>query len=209
MQLPRGTFRELKKGLPLHSLIREMADSGLTGYCKIVSSKTSILLVFSGGKIILAECGALTSRAAMDEISRTGGEPVDAVLHDLSETQIKLALEFNPSARVDQQGRVDRPGTEPAGQRSTADAPRVVFTLPPEGPAKIPSRVLERGGFSGHPIPSAGGEDETALLMRDLDALDALGIQTMTEKFRANCRQMIEKLELEHLLEKNQRNENP
>ena len=45
--------------------------------------------------------------------------------------------------------------------------------------------------------------------MRDLDALDALDIQTMTEKFRANCRQMIEKLELEHLLEKNTRKGEP
>ncbi len=208
MQLPRGTFRELKRGLDLHSLIREMEEACLSGYCKVVSGEPSILLVFSSGKIILAEYGSLTARAAMEEISRTGGEPVDAVLHDLSDAQIELALEFNPSARIDRAGR----GT--AGMRSPIPASRhrLVPTHRqsfPAGSGKVPPVGPEPGRFSGRGIPPGAADEETSLLMRDLDALDALDIQTMTEKFRANCRQMIEKLELEHLLEKNARKGEP
>jgi hypothetical protein len=207
MQLPRGTFRGLKRGSDLHSLIREMERTSLSGYCKIISGETSILLVFSNGRIILAEYGTLTARAAMDELSRAGGQPVDAVLHDLSDAQLKLALEFNPSARVDR-------GMQPAGVHSAAPAPG--HDIPPHHRGSSPadsrmvsSRGKEPGGFSGHGFPSPSADDEAALLMRDLDALDALDIQTMTDKFRANCRQMIEKLELEHLLEQNTRKGEP
>jgi hypothetical protein len=208
MQLPRGTFRELKRGSGLHSLIREMEEACLSGYCKIISGETPLLLVFSKGKIILAEYGTLTAHAAMDEISRSGGQPVDAVLHDLSDAQIQLALEFNPSARV------GRGAERPEGMRSAAPAPRHVPAHSHTGssPAdygRMSSRKTEPGGLSGHVFTSETADDETSLLMRDLDALDALDIQTMTEKFRANCRQMIEKLELEHLLEKNTRKGEP
>lgn len=208
MQLPRGTFRELKRGMGLHSLIREMEEACLTGYCKIVSGDTPILLVFSNGKIILAEYGTLTARAAMEEISRTGGGQVDAVLHELSDAQIELALEFNPSARVD---RTEGRG---AGMRSTLSGSRPHPVPPyrgssPAGSGRLSSRGTEPATFSRHGIASGASDEETSLLMRDLDALDALDIETMTEKFRANCRQMIEKLELEHLLEKNARKGEP
>ncbi|NYT20390.1 MAG: hypothetical protein GKC07_01140 [Methanomicrobiales archaeon] len=207
MQLPRGTFRGLKRGSGLHSLIREMEEECLSGYCKIVSGETSILLVFSDGKIVLAEYGSLAARAAMDAISRTGEEPVDAVLHGLSDAQIELALEFNPSARIDRAARA------PTGMRSPPPPLRHNIPRPhPEpraaGTGSGAHRAMEPG-FPGRGIPSEPADDETSLLMRDLDALDALDIQAMTEKFRANCRQMIEKLELEHLLEKSTRKGEP
>jgi hypothetical protein len=201
MQLPRGTFRELKRGTDLHSLISEMERACLSGYCKIMTGETPILLVFSNGRIILVECGTLTARAAMEELSRAGGEPVDAVLHDLSDSQLKLALEFNPSARVDQ--RVEAAGVRPAAPAPGHDIPLHHRQSSPGESRGVSSRGKEPGRFSGHSVPSPPSDDEASLLMRDLDALDALDIQTMTEKFRANCRQMIEKLELEHLLEKN------
>jgi len=207
MQLPRGTFRGLKRGSDLHSLIREMERACLSGYCKIMTGETSILLVFSNGRIILAEYGTLTARAAMEELSRAGGQPVDAVLHDLSDSQLRLALEFNPSARVDR-------GVEPAGSHPAAPAPGHDIPLhhresPPEDSRGVSSRGKETVRFPGHRVLSPPSDDEASLLMRDLDALDALDIQTMTEKFRANCRQMIEKLELEHLLEKDTRKGEP
>ncbi len=51
-------------------------------------------------------------------------------------------------------------------------------------------------------------DDEVSLLIRELDALDGLEIESMAEKFRANCRLMIEKLDLEYLLEQNSGKEN-
>ncbi|NTW92114.1 MAG: hypothetical protein HGA40_01550, partial [Methanoregulaceae archaeon] len=97
MQLPRGTFRDIKRESGLHSLISHMAEVSLSGYCKIISDETPILLVFRNGTIILAECGALKGPAAMEQISSLGDRMVDVVLHDLNEPQLGLALEFNPS----------------------------------------------------------------------------------------------------------------
>ncbi len=36
---------------------------------------------------------------------------------------------------------------------------------------------------------------------RDLQALDAMDLDTMSQKIRMNCKQMIEKLHLEHLID--------
>ena len=38
---------------------------------------------------------------------------------------------------------------------------------------------------------------------RELDALDAMDIESMAAKFRANYRLMMERLELEHLIDQN------
>ncbi|HON82436.1 MAG TPA: hypothetical protein PLN56_10290 [Methanoregulaceae archaeon] len=201
MQLPRGTFRELKRGYNLHSLIREMEGVCFSGYCKILSDKVPLLLVFSDGKIVLAEYGTLVAHAAMEEISHTRDKPVDGLLHELSFAQIKLALEFNPSARVDG-------GEKPADLYTVQPQPRRdAPTGKPKSPAVLSDNAPHRvtvPGSSRDPLTSVPVKDEEiTLLIQDLDALDALDIQAMAKKFRMNCRQMIEKLELEHLLDKN------
>jgi hypothetical protein len=194
----------LKRGSVLHSLIGEMERARFTGYCKIVSEKAPVLLVFSDGKIVLAECGTLIAHAAMEEISHSGDTPVDSSLHELSSAQIQLALEFNHEARVDA-------GVKPGRIYIARSQPRRDDTTPhPKSPTVGPSTgshrvtVPERSSDHRTFVPA---DEETALLIRDLDALDSLDIQAMTENFRASCRQMIKKLELEHLLEKDARDE--
>jgi hypothetical protein len=57
---------------------------------------------------------------------------------------------------------------------------------------------------AGGGIPKLQASDDYAsLLSRELDALDALDIESMAEKFRANCRSMMERLELDHLIDQN------
>lgn len=216
MQLPRGTFRDIKRESGLHSLISHMEEVSLSGYCKIISDETPILLVFRNGTIILAECGALKGPAALEQISYLGDRMVDVVLHDLNDTQLGLALEFNPSCTFPEGGPARGRGTKP-------------LSMPREGTIDPQSRQPEIGrtasaerGARPHPgVPAApektmltppaykrGTEEEVSLLMRELDSLDRLDIESMTEKFRANCRLMIEKLDLEYLLEQNSGKEN-
>jgi hypothetical protein len=218
MQLPRGTFRDIKRESGLHSLIFHLTDVSLSGYCKIISDETPILLVFRNGTIILAEFGELKGPAALDQISRMGDRTVDVVLHDLNETQLELALEFNPSCAL--------PRGVPIMRRADF-APSVpideIIRLQSRDPGKDSVIPVEGKGWSQQGITVAPvlarpklprqvsqpvTDDEVSLLIRELDALDGLEIESMAEKFRANCRLMIEKLDLEYLLEQNSGKEN-
>jgi hypothetical protein len=218
MQLPRGTFRDIQKESGLHSLISHMGEVSLSGYCKIISDETPILLVFRNGTIILAEFGELKGAAALDQISRIGDKTVDVVLHDLNEPQLELALEFNPSCAL--------PGGVPIMRRADL-TPSVpiddIIRLHSRDPGKDSVIPVEGKGWSQQgitvaPVPARPKlprqvsqpvtDDEVSLLIRELDALDGLEIESMAEKFRANCRLMIEKLDLEYLLEQNSGKEN-
>jgi hypothetical protein len=205
MQLPRGSFRDLKKGIALESLIRGLKEISFSGYCKTVSGESSALLVLKGGEIILAKSGNLEGDAALLAIIRLGDSLVDAVLHDLNGTQLQLAVEFNPSARVrgetNQSPWAGRSGNErpraPPGPAEQRPIRRHAADSPDHGPAPAPLSTEK----SWHQVSEKKNDDESALLMKELDALDAMDIESMAQKFRENCRQMIEKLELEHLLE--------
>jgi hypothetical protein len=205
MQLPRGIFRDLKKGIGLELLLNGLKEASFSGYCQIVSGETSLLLVLRGGEVILAKSGNLNGDAALVAIVDIRDSLVDAALHDLNETQLQLAVEFNPSAQVTgnvplfpgeerSQGAGFRAPSPPAG---TGDTRLFEGDSREQGPASAPLI----SGKNWHQVSGQKGDDESALLLKELDALELMDIETMARKFRKNCRQMIEKLELEHLLE--------
>jgi hypothetical protein len=205
MQIPRGTFRDLKKGIRLESLLEGMKEESFSGYCKIVSGKASGLLVFNGGIVILAHSGEFQGDTAFAAIGHWGDAGVDAVLHTLSATQIQLSLEFNPSARVN--GGLDGPFRKQSGPHKTARAPPETAKIPEKSrPVPAPSshdttedpRDTMR---NRHQESGQRDDDASSLLLQELDTLDAMDLQSIAEKFKENCRQMIEKLELEYLLD--------
>lgn len=100
MELPRGRFRALKRNTGLLFLIRDMLNERFTGYCKIQLAKTPMLLVFGSGRILLASYRNLAGDAALEQILEHQYSWVDAMLHDLDDAQIQLALEFNSAWRV-------------------------------------------------------------------------------------------------------------
>ena len=100
MELPRGKFRALKRNTGLLFLIRDLRKEAFTGYCKIQSAEMIMILVFGKGTVLLAACNDLAGDLALDEICSHKYSWVDAMLHDLDDTQLQLALEFNPSWRV-------------------------------------------------------------------------------------------------------------
>jgi len=216
MQIPRGTFRALKRGCSLQSLIQDLSDSAFSGFCRIAINTGSSTLVFKKGIIQLAEYGDLEGDAALERIRRSGPVSVDAVLHDLSPAQFDLAMEFSQSSVVkpekkmagvtDQQIRNGvkggNHGTFPdlrktdLKEKIPANNSRSVLQGPHNSPTD--AQVAESG------IPQIQASDDYAsLLSRELDALDAMDIESMAEKFRANCRIMMERLELEHLIDQN------
>jgi hypothetical protein len=215
MQIPRGTFRALKRGCDLPALIQELKDTAFCGYCRIAPGSGSITIVFDKGDIRLAEYDTLEGDAALERIVQSGSLTVDAVLHDLSAAQLDLAVEFSPLSVVKPGKRKIMPGQQasPGVSRSHHGTPTDSRN---SGPLKEMPNPGSRPVHAGHyhipaekPVvkseisPIKAPDDDATLLSRELDALDSMDIESMAAKFRANCRLMMERLELEHLIDQN------
>lgn len=100
MQLPRGTFREIRKGETIGSLTQDLERSKFSGICSISSGKRSGTLVLKGGKCILAKFQGKTGDAGWEELQKDLSAETDAALSTLDEAQIQLSLEFNKNCRL-------------------------------------------------------------------------------------------------------------
>jgi hypothetical protein len=108
MQLPRGTFREIKKNTVLGALFEELQQTRFSGICSISYGMANGIIVFTSGKRILAEYGSSIGDAAWEELQNIVAERVDAALSTLDMTQIQLSLEFNKSCRMVKIGKAEQ-----------------------------------------------------------------------------------------------------
>jgi hypothetical protein len=138
MQLPRGTFREIRKSVAIESLLRELDGEKFSGIANISSQTMTGTLVFKTGKCILVKIQNCRGDAGWDELQKAGSEEVDAALSLLGDAQIELALEFNKQCRVLKGGKQapvsHRPAPPAAPQRAVpAQKPAVpVAPLKPQ-----------------------------------------------------------------------------
>ena len=109
MQLPRGTFREIKKHTKFGGLFEELQQTRFSGICTISFGKINGIIVFKSGKRILAEYENCIGDAAWDELLKTVEETVDVALSTLDAAQIELSLEFNKSYRILNVGKAEHP----------------------------------------------------------------------------------------------------
>lgn len=203
------------RGIRLDEMADELKKDQFTGYCTISRDKSEIVMVFRKGALLLARYDAMEGDAAWDRIGSLGNDTVDAVLSNLSDMQVELALEFNSNARIKRSpSREHRTPAPPARKVRVAEPDisreRVVPVQnerrrPEEIPPPPPIREKEtlEKSTSSKPEQSASvppGEDYSGLY-KELDALDSMDIESMTQKIRNNCMVMIEKLNLEHLIE--------
>jgi hypothetical protein len=132
MQLPRGTFREIRKNVAMEGLLRDLDGERFTGVANISSPSLTGTLVFRTGKCILIKLQTYRGDAAWDELQNVGIEEVDAALSLLGDAQIELALEFNKPFRLIKSAK----HTPAARQPSAAPEPaREVHTPRPAVPA--------------------------------------------------------------------------
>ncbi|MEI7857519.1 MAG: hypothetical protein WCH85_08460 [Methanomicrobiales archaeon] len=117
MQLPRGTFREIKKNERVSSILDEFEQTRFSGICNISSEEVSGTLVFKSGKCILAKIQNKSGDGAWDELKKMSHKEVDAALSSLDEAQVQLALEFNKACRIVKAGKTT-PVSEPISQKS-------------------------------------------------------------------------------------------
>ena len=100
MQLPRGTFREIRKNVAIESLLHDLEGERFSGVANISSQSLTGTLVFKTGKCILVKIQNSRGDAGLGELQKAGNEEVDAALSLLGDAQIELALEFNKPCRI-------------------------------------------------------------------------------------------------------------
>jgi hypothetical protein len=109
MQLPRGTFREIKKKTKVGGLFEELQQTRFSGICTISFGKGNGIVVFKSGKRILAEYENSIGDAAWGEFLKIVEDTVDVALSTLDAAQIELSLEFNKSYRILNVGKAEHP----------------------------------------------------------------------------------------------------
>lgn len=231
MQLPRGTFRALKKGVTIRQLLHEMKSDKFTGFCNISGISVPVTLVLKNGRVLLATYNDLAGEEAWKAVISIMAEEGEAEMSDLTDPQIQLSIEFNSRAVV-REGDVllppespplpergknaqEKKVKNPVKQRST---PRVEpDTLIPERktddhlPVEVQSALKEpeHTSLSHGAAPDRADEnsdEDEQLVYQDLKVLDEMDLESMSEKIRANCQVMVKKLNLDHLLEKREKN---
>jgi hypothetical protein len=149
MQLPRGKFREIVRGVPLGPLLLELNEVQYTGILKATWDTSSSTLVFQNGLVILAEYPPYAGDAAWDAITLLGNLQVGGILSDLDGIQMRLVLEFNGPFLL----------TAPAipGKGSTGPVTGQVFKespVPPRTPEPVPAGVSAVQFHEPPPVPS-------------------------------------------------------
>lgn len=133
MQLPRGTFREIRKIVAIENLFKDLEAEKFTGIASISSQSLTGTLVFKAGKCILVKFRNSRGDTAWDELQKAGHEEVDAALSLLGDAQIELALEFNKQSRITRVAK--HAPAPPHVQRAAPPAPGEPRAAPVQKPA--------------------------------------------------------------------------
>jgi hypothetical protein len=146
MHLPRGNFISLKKGIVLSSFLMQSRQDHYTGLVIISSDKVSGSLLFQRGSCILADLPPHSGREAIDEIAAQAEDVVDIELYALSDSQMQLALEFNPSYRTGETGGETTGSVEQAPNTGQRERGRTSGYAPFPGSSGA-TIMLPRGKF--------------------------------------------------------------
>jgi hypothetical protein len=226
MQLPRGKFRAIKKGVHLGETLDEMTKTRFSGICSFSSGTINGTMVFRNGIVVLAKVQNLYGDPAWDESGSLRDHVVDAIVSDLDNTQMQLALEFNKKAFV-QKGAILHAAPQMKREVLFVQQEPVVHTVDPRHepkekdfiktvPVPLPDQVLaaEDGGKPALEGPQNTGESlprmdqkpvpepEQTTAEKELDNFDAMDIDEVTLKLRKDAKIMLKQLQLDHLIEK-------
>ncbi|MDD1690660.1 MAG: hypothetical protein LUQ66_08375 [Methanoregula sp.] len=201
MQLPRGTFREIRKKATIGGVLSELEQTRFTGTCSIFAGPATGTFVFREGACILAKFRGEPGDAGWNEMKKSEGEPFDVILSTLDETQVKLSLEFNPACRIvkGEKAPVAHPAASPVAPASPAPKRPVITAVSPVPAIRhkaLTSPAAPR--VVAEPPPVTGEET----IESDLDALDTMDLDHVTARIRSDCKTLVKQLNLEHLMER-------
>lgn len=199
MQLPRGQFHRLLKSTTPRALIEEMGSKEFTGICTIIIDGESAVMVLEMGQVVLAEYGDIQGQQALDAILKEKDTEAETELNLLTPEQRQLALEFNRSAAIRNPGTAKKQeappgrtasggGERPSGRRHPPERPEEKTHIPTPGVKPLQER-------SAAPRSTDNEVDTLTQNMEDIN------IEQLVSKFRVSCRDMLHKLNLDHLIQ--------
>jgi hypothetical protein len=225
MQLPRGKYRAIKKGVQLGEILEEMIKTRFSGICLFSSDTTNGTVVFRNGIVLLAKVQNQYGDTAWDEAGMLWDHVIDAVVSDLDKAQMQLALEFNNKALV-------HDGT----RHHTVPPPKAGSAVPQQEPIKHasdhqykpkekdfikimpvspPAPILPADGgkkSAAEPLSETGKppqqdlkdlpEPDRSIAEKELDNFDSMDLDDVTQKIRKDCKIILKQLQLDHLTEK-------
>jgi hypothetical protein len=159
MQLPRGTFLNIKRSTKVGDLLAELQDMKFTGICSISSGNAIGTVVFKSGKRILAQYKDITGDAASEELQKIISEKVDASLSTLNEAQIQLSLEFNKTCLIAKSGKTENITLHEIPLPAQNALKKPLLNTPPQVPVSL-SKTPERPGIPQAVIGNRPGTPE-------------------------------------------------
>jgi len=155
MQLPRGTFREIRRNVAIESLLHELEGEKFSGVANISSQSRTGTLVFKAGKCILVKVQNSRGDAGWDEIVHAGNVEVDAALSLLGDAQIDLALEFNKTCRILKTGKQvpAQPSHRPPAASASPEHPRTAMAQKAATPV-APLKPMVKPAPTHHRVPA-------------------------------------------------------
>ncbi|MDD5169556.1 MAG: hypothetical protein PHN75_12115 [Syntrophales bacterium] len=226
MQLPRGTFRSIQKGVNFKEILAGMASSRFTGFCTISSSTLNGTLVFRSGICVLAKIQDHYGDKGWAAVMAQPDLVTDLALSDFNTAQIQLALDFNKKARVSLP--TPPPLQRPTAQPSREQGKQAVYSRreqkkrdsvkPPVTEGEVAPDTLPyedrqiTPGLSPEPVKTKESPKETAKEAAestpesseesDLDMFDSMDLDDVAHKIRKDCKIILKQLQLDHLTEK-------
>jgi hypothetical protein len=217
MQLPRGTFREIKKSISVSALLGELEKTEFSGVCSISYESLAATIVFKMGSCILADFKEQSGNAAWIELQKIGDSDVDAAISTLDEAQIQLSLEFNKKSGVQKAGMTGSktssrisahtqqkkpvPAHPPAPSPLSLKTHRTETTVSRKPPAGYQPAIPANPPETDKKKTDAADEEPNSF-DQDIETFDSMNLDNMTDKIRIDCKAMIKQLELEHLIDK-------
>ncbi|MDG6257027.1 MAG: hypothetical protein QCH35_05445 [Methanomicrobiaceae archaeon] len=180
LQLPRGRFHSIKRAITLSDLIDEMRETHFSGYCNLTMNQESITFVAEDGICLLVDFYPERGSAALQIMQTSLEDEITAELYTLTPAQMQLALEFNRDYRV-----------------SISTKSPVIKMMP----QKIPERAVRTGGDRSKPHPPGENADGVDDFEEQILALESMDLDTMTEQFKDNFKDVLTRLDLEYLLD--------
>ena len=201
MQLPRGTFRSIKKGQTAPGLLQEMESLQFSGSCTLSWGRERSTLVLDKGRVVLAEHQMLRGDAALNGIRALSDKILDAELSDLNLTQLSLATEFNKQYIIQDSQRStitfgkNVPGTQPETKPPQQTVPPARTF--PEKRIRSPGKEVQENDW----LDDIKETDLIGIVNKDLASLERIDLESMTEKIRNTCKSTVQRLDLGHLME--------
>ncbi|WOF17162.1 hypothetical protein F1737_10965 [Methanoplanus sp. FWC-SCC4] len=200
MQLPRGRFERFIRDGNIEAIFSEIKEKQFSGLCSGIFGDLEGELIFSKGRVILAEALGKSGDEALFLILKNPKGAVTAEQSGYTEAQIKLSMEFNPGFKTSEES--DKPPA--SSDYSTKIKPEIIVQkAAPETYQRRESPLKPKFPEPFERLPEKSDTEETDNLKDDslILAMSLEEIKSIEDNFRSNAKELLRKIHLEHLIE--------